>query len=90
MILPDGTRVVTREQRAGGHTRLPFYLQKKPGVVATFLGTFPLPDDNARDSKTARRSRLYTVTFNAADVFGPGARGRICADLFEEYFEAAT
>ena len=90
MILRDGTRILTREQRAGGHTRLPFYLQKKPGVVAAFLGTFPLPDENARDSKTARKSRLYTVTFDAADVFGQAARGRICADLFEDYFEAVT
>ena len=90
MILRDGTRIVTREQRTGGHTRLPFYLQQKPGVVATFLGTFPLPDDNARDPETARKSRLYTVTFDAGEVFGQEARGRICADLFEEYFEAAT
>lgn len=88
MAFERGAAVRTRAQRTAGHTRLPAYLQQKPGIVRDVLGEFPLPDENARDGVRARRSRLYAVEFKASDVWGEASEGKVHADLFEEYLEA--
>lgn len=84
-----GTRVRTRIQVSSGHTRLPSYLQCRSGVVVRALGEFPLPDERARDPEHPRLSELYTVQFDARDVWERPDEGTICADLFEEYLESA-
>lgn len=89
MTFEIGARIKTRAKRRDGHTRLPGYLERKPGVVHAAIGTYPLPDENARDPVHARSSRLYTVEFRASDIWGEGADGRIYADLFEDYLEEA-
>ena len=83
-----GTRVRTRAQRSSGHTRLPAYLQEKPGVIVASLGAFPLADDRADALPQPRSSELYTVEFDASDVWKDSRfTGRILADLFDEYLE---
>jgi nitrile hydratase subunit beta len=81
-----GDRVSTTKKRSSGHTRLPAYLQQKPGTVVRWIGSFPLPDENAVNPKAARSSDLYTVAFRASDIFEGGpANDRIYADLFDDY-----
>ncbi len=82
-------RVRTRAQRQGGHTRLPGYLQRKPGVVARVLGAFAFSDERAASAGIARNEVVYTVVFNGRDVWGPQAAAgdTIAADLFEAYLE---
>lgn len=87
MTLSSGTAVRTRDQRHGGHTRLPRYLQNAHGVIVQLLGSFPLPDDVVENPKNARKSRLYTVAFPSSSIFEGDDAGTICADLFEEYLE---
>ncbi len=88
MSFETGARVRTRAQRRHDHTRLPGYLQCKPGVVLQALGEFPLADERARAPRNARFSQLYTVCFASRDVWDDaGDDGTICADLFEEYLE---
>jgi nitrile hydratase len=82
-----GTSVRTRTPGRKGHTRIPHYLQDTRGVVVTVLGVFPFPDEVVADSRTARRSRLYTVAFPSSAIFEGDDGGTICADLFEEYLE---
>ena len=42
------------------------------------------------DPMHAQHSPLYTVEFDAREVWGePALTGRICADVFEYYLEAA-
>lgn len=84
-----GARVRTRAQRHGGHTRLPGYLQRKSGVIARRLGAFPFSDERAAGAANARKDALYTVAFEARDVWGPQAAAgdTIAADLFESYLE---
>lgn len=82
-----GARIRTRPQRLDGHTRLPHYLERKPGVVRAVLGEYPLPDRSASNPMHAPRTWLYTIEFQGRDVW-PDGEGRIYADLFEEYLEA--
>lgn len=90
MSFEAGARVRTRDRRSGGHTRLPAYLARKPAIVVRSLGAYALPDEAAVDSQTARRSALYTCSFDAKDVWNDAAAsGVIYADLFEEYLEPA-
>lgn len=81
--LHPGDRVRTLPQRAGGHTRLPQYLEQREGVVIRELGEYPLPDDRAEGMPEPRRSRLYTVRFAAP------WHGSVMADLFDTYLEKA-
>lgn len=90
MAFERGAAVTTRTQRTSGHTRLPAYLQHKRGIIRDVLGEFPLPDERVRDSTRIALSRLYSVEFNASEIWGDGSEGNIHADLFEEYLEAAS
>lgn len=89
MRFETGARVRTRPQRSAGHTRLPAYLQCKSGVVIRALGAFPLADDRAADPEHARLSALYTVAFEARDLWSDASASRVHADLFEDYLEPA-
>ncbi|HEV3155231.1 MAG TPA: SH3-like domain-containing protein [Candidatus Baltobacteraceae bacterium] len=77
----------TRKKQTRDHTRLPAYLQQKPGIVRECLGAFPFPDQNAVDPNRADAVNLYTVEFSARDVWDSSGTGTILADLFEPYLE---
>lgn len=79
-MLEVGARVRTRAQHTGGHTRLPAYLQNRPGRVIRILGCFRFADDAAQQGTAARAEPLYTVQFTYGDH-------TVCADLFEPYLE---
>jgi nitrile hydratase len=87
MRFETGAHVRTRAQRESGHTRLPAYLQCKPGVVVCVLGAYPLADERAADPARARLSPLYTVEFQARDIWNDSSAAIVHADLFEEYLE---
>jgi hypothetical protein len=72
-----------------GHTRLPVYLRGRLGLVLNRIGTFPLSDVRAA-GKPADPEPLYTVLFDARDVWGRDADATqtLTADLFESYLEA--
>ncbi|MBV8348709.1 MAG: nitrile hydratase subunit beta, partial [Mycolicibacterium sp.] len=67
-----GDRVRVRDTRAPGHTRQPGYVSGKPGVVVTHLGCTVFPDAHAVGRRTPPQ-HLYTVTFDAADLWGDAA-----------------
>lgn len=84
-----GQRVRTKAQKRVGHTRLPAYLQQRRGLIVRALGRFPLADERALNPETARSRELYTVRFEAPEVWPDASwSGSICADLFEDYLEA--
>jgi nitrile hydratase subunit beta len=84
----DHVRV--RDHRTAGHTRQPGYVTGKPGVVVAHLGSTAFPDAHAV-GRHARPQHLYTVSFDASDLWGdaaePGAEVRV--DLYEAYLEPA-
>jgi nitrile hydratase subunit beta len=84
-----GDRVRVRDIRAPGHTRQPGYVCGKPGIVVAHLGCTVFPDAHAVGRRTPPQ-HLYTVAFEAADLWGdaaePGTETRV--DLYEPYLEA--
>jgi nitrile hydratase subunit beta len=85
-----GDRVRVRDYRTAGHTRRPGYVTGKPGVVVAQLGSTTFPDAHAV-GRHARPQHLYTVSFQASDLWGdrgdPAAEVRV--DLYEPYLEPA-
>ena len=84
-----GDRVRARNLHPRGHTRLPRYLRGHVGTVDSDHGGFVLPDASAHGREGA--GRLYTVVFDAAELWGPDAEPdtRIAADLWEDYLDPA-
>jgi nitrile hydratase len=84
-----GDRIRVRGARAPGHTRQPGYVTGKPGTVVAHLGCTVFPDAHAV-GRRAQPQHLYTIAFDAADLWGdaaePGTEMRV--DLYESYLEA--
>ena len=88
-----GDRVRTRRPArntlvAGGHTRLPGYAAGAEGVVTLIHGAHVLPDANAH-GLGERPEPLYTVVFDAADLWGEAeqAGDTVSCDFWESYLE---
>jgi nitrile hydratase len=96
MPVPDGPAacfepgdpVVTRNVHPRGHTRLPRYARGKRGVVNRVHGAHPLADANAA-GQGPRMEPLYSVRFDAQELWGESAdgRGSVYIDLWESYLE---
>jgi nitrile hydratase beta subunit len=88
----SGQRVRARNINPVGHTRLPRYLRGKRGTVTRDHGVFNLQDTDADGYALGEfPQRVYTVRFDASEVWGPqgGTRDVIFADLWESYLDRA-
>lgn len=85
-----GENVRARVMNPPGHTRLPRYLRGRKGRIAGIRGVHVFPDSNAA-GKGEEPQWLYSVAFEASEVWGPDTRQGdvIHADLFEPYLERA-
>jgi nitrile hydratase len=85
-----GDPVRVRAQRASGHTRQPGYVTGKRGVITAHLGATLFPDAHAV-GRRARPQHIYTVAFEANDLWGERAERdtEIRVDLYEPYLEPA-
>lgn len=85
-----GDRVRVRDRQAPGHTRQPSYVTGKPGVVVAHLGAYVFPDAHAVGCR-AKPQHLYTVAFDAGDLWGANAElgTEMRVDLYEPYLEPA-
>lgn len=85
-----GDRIRVRDTQAPGHTRQPAYVTGRPGVIVAHLGTYVFPDAHAV-GRRARPQHLYTVAFEAEELWGanaePGTEVRV--GLYEPYLEPA-
>ena len=84
----DYVRTVTDDPMA--HSRLPGYLRGRSGRIVGCYGAFGHPGERAQGNAHAPAQAVYTVAFEASDVWGADAppRTEILADLFESYLEA--
>ena len=84
-----GERVRTRNINPPGHTRLPRYARGRRGVVESVRGCHVFPDAAAAGNHEAAHW-LYTVTFEARELWGAGADPGVTVsiDAFEPYLEA--
>ena len=82
-----GDRIVVRNDHPEGHTRCPRYARRAEGEVVSVHGAHVLPDASAHGEE--RAEPLYTVGFDAADLWGPDreADDTVHVDLWESYLE---
>ena len=85
-----GDRVRTKNIHPETHTRLPRYARDKIGTIDRCHGVFVFPDTNAH-FLGEKPQPLYSVRFEARELFGPQARATdsVCVDLWEDYLEPA-
>jgi nitrile hydratase len=82
-----GDPVVVRNDHPAGHTRCPRYVRRAEGEIVTVQGPHVLPDASAHGEE--RAEPLYTVGFDAAELWGPDreADDTVHVDLWESYLE---
>jgi len=73
-----------------GHTRLPRYIRGKTGTVVKYYGNHDLPDIDM-DGKTSPPQPIYSVQFEAAELWGTSAEENqlLFIDMWEGYIEPA-
>jgi nitrile hydratase len=83
-------RVRARNIHPATHTRLPRYARGHVGMVERDHGCQVFPDSAAIESGE-NPQWLYTVVFDATELWGPDAdpTSRISIDAFEPYLEPA-
>jgi len=86
----SGSRVRVRKMNPNGHTRCPRYVRGAIGTIEHVHGKFVLPDAHAH-GRGESPELLYTVGFEATELWGAEAegRGRVYVDLWESYLEPA-
>lgn len=86
-----GQRVRTRSGAVDHHTRLPGYVQGKPGTVAHLHGMHVFADAHAQ-GLGEQPQWLYTVVFDGATLWGEGADAglSVSVDAWESYLEPAA
>ena len=85
-----GDRVRAKNIHPVTHTRLPRYVRGHVGVIERDHGCHVFPDSAALDAGE-NPQWLYTVVFEAAELWGPDADPtvKISIDAFEPYLEPA-
>ena len=85
-----GDIIRARVINPAGHTRLPRYVRGRTGRIERIHGAHVFPDSNAHGLGEDPRW-LYSVAFDAREVWGPEARhgDELLLDLWEPYLEHA-
>jgi nitrile hydratase len=83
-----GDRVRTRNHQPPGHTRLTAYARARRGLVTRVYPACVLPDTHAH-GRGEHPEPVYSVRFEARELWGEGAEPRTCThlDCFESYLE---
>ena len=82
-----GDRVRVRNVHPYGHTRCPGYVRGRTGVVTRLDGEWNLPDVEAHSPARVPQT-LYSVRFDAAELWGEGEEGvAVNVDLWDSYLE---
>ena len=84
----DAVRAVNRHPEA--HTREPRYVRGRTGVIVGHCGAEPLPERAAEN--VSAPGHLYSVRFEARELWGPDSTGRdaVYLELWEDYLEPAS
>ncbi|GHD98086.1 low-molecular weight cobalt-containing nitrile hydratase subunit beta [Defluviimonas sp. 20V17] len=85
-----GDRVRTRNHQPAGHTRLPGYARGHVGRITAMHGAHIFPDRHAHAPDEDPKP-LYTVQFDAAELYGAGADPTLTVSIeaWEPYLEHA-
>jgi nitrile hydratase len=85
-----GDEVRAKVMNPTGHTRLPRYVRGRNGTISRIHGVHVFPDSNAA-GQGEDPQWLYSVAFEAREVWGPEARegDEVFLDMWEPYLERA-
>lgn len=85
-----GDRVRAKNIHPATHTRLPRNVRGRPGIIERLHGCHVFPDTNAL-GQGENPQWLYTVRFDARDLWGPEADQmlKVSVDAWEPYLEPA-
>jgi nitrile hydratase len=86
-----GDRVRAKNIHPKGHTRLPRYVRGHVGEVVLLHGCHVFPDAVAVAIENEDPQWLYTVRFDARELWGPDADPtlKVSVDAFEPYLDPA-
>lgn len=86
-----GDRVRLRNMQPAGHTRLPRYVRGHTGTVEIVHGVHVFPDTHATQPAADEGHWLYTVRFDARELWGEAADPTVSVsvDAWEPYMERA-
>lgn len=84
-----GERIKTKNLNPSGHTRFPRYSRDKYGVIHTVHPAHVFPDANAH-GKGESPEYLYTVSFEAHELWGEKKSEIVYLDLWESYLEPVS
>jgi len=84
-----GQTVRTRATRPPHHTRLPGYAMGKRGTIERVLGMHVYADAHAQ-GLGEQPQWLYTVVFDAAELWGAAEPASVSIDAWEPYLEVAA
>lgn len=84
-----GDTVRTRVDNPPGHTRLPRYVRGRTGVIESFRGVAPVPDDTVRTGVKGDDVPFYGVLFAMQELWGADADtgAELVIELWESYLE---
>ena len=84
-----GDAIRVRNFNPSGHTRAPRYIRGHGGTVQHYHGAHIFPDAHAESGKKVP-AHLYSVRFEASDIWGPEGdkRSAVFVDVFEPYLES--
>lgn len=85
-----GDPVRVRAVDPPGHTRVPRYVRGHLGRVVEETGSRPLPDEVAARVAEPRAEPVYTVAFDARELWGEGCDSghRVTVDLWQSGLES--
>lgn len=90
-LFAPGDRVRARAVDPEGHTRLPRYARGCTGRIVDVTGAWPLADDMARrrfdPDVEPRVEPVYTVAFDARELWGSEDGHEVTLDLWQSYLE---
>lgn len=87
-----GDRVRVGDTPPEGHHRTPGFVQGRVGVISDLRGAFLNPESRAHDGDGLPKVPLYTVRFQAKELwdgYHGGARDAVYVDLYEHWLEPA-
>jgi nitrile hydratase subunit beta len=84
-----GDRVRTAVENPAGHTRLPRYARGRRGTVEAVHDAFARPEQAAMGVADPEHTRVYTVAFDAAELWGRDAEARctVLVEVWEHHLE---
>ena len=85
-----GDRVRVRDWRPAGHTRCPWYVRGRTGVVIRVDGSHSVPDVEAHLPDKVHQA-TYSVRFDGTELWGVEQAGvTVHVDLWDSYLEPVT